>query len=77
MLTPSLVLTNTKFGHTVSVKLYGNVTPARIAEEERLLAWRADQLSPARHTPKPVVDRRLGEMDDDIFDDVSFQSTGR
>jgi len=79
MSTPSHILTNTKFGTTVTFKLYGAITPERLAAEQRLIDHRAEQVgAPRTHSEKTIVvsERRPSYHDEDVFDGP-FQSTGR
>ena len=55
-----------QFGSTrVYAKLYGTVTPERLARERKTMQWRAEQLTPL---PKPVESARVFYRPDDEFD---------
>lgn len=84
----SYVTRATKGGLTVVTKLYGEVTPERIAAETAMTAHRADQLDPAAIAElRASAQRRVAKRDDDddSWDeedgadpfDGPFQSTGR
>lgn len=84
----SYVTRSTKGGITVVTKLYGEVTPERIAAETAMTVHRAEQLDPtALAELRASAQRRVTKRDDDddSWDeedgtdpfDGPFQSTGR
>lgn len=83
MHTPTHILSSTQQGAKITVKLYGAITPERLAKEQQELDHRSEQLNTRTPVKSGMTTNRkmLPEQDEEFFGDdpfdVPFQSTGR
>jgi hypothetical protein len=68
-------LTRTVGNITVSVNLYGPVSDARLAKEQKELEYRVEQLTPI--PPRPRRERTPDKFEELLDEYETFQSGGR
>ena len=63
MTKPTHTLTCTKFGSNIKTMLYGVVTPEQLADAQREILHRAEQLSPHTTSPQASADSQRHSRD--------------